>query len=207
MLDPDVADRLRAHSDGSLSAAIEAAAQASRHTSKVDIRERLAKVRLRHAQRTAADAEALPRGAGRRPYGEASRKRTCIMLYPGVAEQLREYGDGNLSAGIERAAMAAHSLAGRGAPAPAPAAQVQRPAPLLKNNHPSRSFKKHWTVDLSRHEARHTSGFLVRFKPRSPGEWSSVLVDAGTCTDNFEAATLMTQAKKVFDKARGRVSN
>jgi len=206
MIDPGVADRLRAHADGNLSAAIEAAAETTRHTPKAEVRERLAKVRLRHAQRAAVAAEADegPRGAGRRPYGETARKRTCVVLYPGVAEQLREYGDGNLSAGIERAALAARSMARR--PTPAPAAQVQRPAPLLKTNHPNRNFKKHWTVDLHRQEARHTSGFLVRFRPRSPGEWNSVLVDAGTCRESVEAATLMTQAKKVFDKARARSS-
>ena len=70
----------------------------------------------------------------------------------------------------------------------------------------NRNFKKHWTVYLSRHEAHHTSGFLVRFKRRSPSEWDSVLVEAGTCKDPREAATLMTQAKKVFDKARVRDS-
>lgn len=208
MIDPGVADRLRARADGNLSAAIEAAAEATRHTSKVEVRERLAKVRSRQARRAAAAAETDegPRSAGRRPYGESARKRTCVVLYPGVAEELREYGDGNLSAGIERAAMAARSLARRRMPAPGPAAQVRRPGHILKSSHPSRSFKKYWSVDLSRQEARHTSGFLVRFKPRSSGEWNSVLVDAGTCTDNFEAATLMTQAKKVFDKARARSS-
>jgi hypothetical protein len=196
MIDPAVADRLRAQTDGNLSAAIESAAEATHHISKIEVGERLEKVRERYARRAAAGV-AEPRGAGRPPYGEAARKRTCVMLYPGVAEQLREYGDGNLSAGIERAALAARSLARRAAP-------VERPVAPTKNNHPNRNFKKHWTVDLSRQEARHTCGFLVRFKPRSPGEWNSVLVDAGTCKDNFTAATLMAQAKKVFNKARER---
>src|ERR1700692_2316211 len=37
MLDPGVADQLRAHGDGNLSAAIESAAEAARHTSKEDV--------------------------------------------------------------------------------------------------------------------------------------------------------------------------
>lgn len=36
--------------------------------------------------------------------GEQQKKRYQVMLEPGVADRLRDYGDGNLSAGIAKAA-------------------------------------------------------------------------------------------------------
>lgn len=45
-----------------------------------------------------------PRGPGRPRLGVETRKRYQVVLEPRVAERLREYGEGNLSAGIARAA-------------------------------------------------------------------------------------------------------
>lgn len=43
-------------------------------------------------------------GPGRPLLGKQPRKRYQVVLEPRVAERLRKYGDGNLSAGIVRAA-------------------------------------------------------------------------------------------------------
>jgi len=96
---PDVAARLRAVGAGNLSAAIASAT---------------ALVRDREGSRAALPAP--PRGSypheggvgavGRPRLGPEARRRTCVKLLPAVASQLRAFGDGNLSVGIEKVSIA-----------------------------------------------------------------------------------------------------
>ncbi len=96
---PDVADRLRAYGAGNLSAAIASAT-----------------VLVRDRQGAHAVLPEPPRGsyphkggegvAGRKRLGPDARRRTCVKLLPAVADQLRIFGAGNLSAGIERVSLA-----------------------------------------------------------------------------------------------------
>lgn len=90
MLAPVVAEQLRAYGNGNLSAGIARAA---------------ATTAPRLEQPTKA-AGGVARPVGRPPLGEPNKKRVCVTLYADAAKQLRQLGDGNLSGGIERAAIA-----------------------------------------------------------------------------------------------------
>jgi hypothetical protein len=60
-------------------------------------------------------------------------------------------------------------------------------------NHPNRNWRRQWTVEIERHEARHVSGLVVRFRAVSDG-W---VVDdwQGKCID---PARRLSQAREVF---------
>jgi hypothetical protein len=53
---------------------------------------------------------ALTRGRGRPVVGERRRKRTNVMMYPDLHKLLLAFGAGNVSGGIERAAIAARAV-------------------------------------------------------------------------------------------------
>jgi hypothetical protein len=105
MLDPRVADKLRDHGGGNLSAGIQLAADEALKTVQDD-KEWLLAIRrpkptaVKHTVRRA-------RAVGRPTFGKKPRRRANVMLYPELREELRMLGEGNLSSGIERAAVLA----------------------------------------------------------------------------------------------------
>ena len=112
MLDPRVAEGLRAYGDDNLSigvalAAAKAAARAGMGGALPDVRTAMsgAPSKPRAKTKTKAAADASGRGVGRPVVGIAPRVRTNLHLYPAVVEQLRIFGDGVVAQGIERAAI------------------------------------------------------------------------------------------------------
>ena len=122
MLDPRVAEGLRAYGDDNLSigvalAAAKAAERAGMAGALPDVRPAMsgappkpkAKIKTKGKgkgkTKTKAAADASGRGVGRPVVGIAPRIRTNLHLYPAVVEQLRIFGDGVVAQGIERAAI------------------------------------------------------------------------------------------------------
>ena len=118
MLDPRVAEGLRAYGDDNLSigvalAAAKAAERAGMGGALPDVRPAMSgappkaktKTKGKGKTKTKAAADASGRGVGRPVVGIAPRIRTNLHLYPAVVEQLRIFGDGVVAQGIERAAI------------------------------------------------------------------------------------------------------
>jgi uncharacterized protein (DUF4415 family) len=120
MLDPRVAEGLRAYGDDNLSigvalAAAKAAERAGMGGALPDVRTAMSgapskpraktKTKGKGKTKTKAAADASGRGVGRPVVGIAPRIRTNLHLYPAVVEQLRIFGDGVVAQGIERAAI------------------------------------------------------------------------------------------------------
>jgi hypothetical protein len=118
MLDPRVAEGLRAYGDDNLSigvalAAAKAAERAGMRGALPDVRTAMsgvpskprAKTKGKGKTKIKAAADASGRGVGRPVVGIAPRVRTNLHLYPAVVEQLRIFGDGVVAQGIERAAI------------------------------------------------------------------------------------------------------
>ena len=114
MLDERVAEALRVYGDDNLSIGVALAAAKAAARVGIDALKPLPDVRTAMAG-TAAKAKAKVRGkakaktaakaAGRPVVGVAPRVRTNLHLYPELVEQLRVFGDGIVSQGIERAAI------------------------------------------------------------------------------------------------------
>jgi hypothetical protein len=109
MLDPRVADGLRAYGDDNLSAGVAlAAAEAAERVGPKERKRALPDVREAMAA-APPNPDHIAKGSGRslgRPLvGISPRVRTNLQLFPAVVEQLRIFGDGVVSQGIERAAI------------------------------------------------------------------------------------------------------
>jgi uncharacterized protein (DUF4415 family) len=106
MLDERIADALRTYGDDNLSAGVARAAAAAAErggtappTALPDVREAMA------GSGAQAKSSAKASGRGRPLAGVRPRVRTNLHLYPELVEQLRAFGDGVVSRGIERAAL------------------------------------------------------------------------------------------------------
>jgi hypothetical protein len=64
-----------------------------------------ATVKAKAKSKSKAKAKSAGGGAGRPVVGVTPRVRTHLYLYPELVEQLRVFGDGIVSQGIERAAI------------------------------------------------------------------------------------------------------
>src|ERR1700722_7191532 len=104
MLDPRIAEKLRDHGGGNLSAGIQLAADEA-FKSVED--EEAAVLAIRRPKPVVKHTTRRPRAVGRPTFGKKPRRRSNVMLYPQLRDELRVLGEGNLSSGIERAAVLA----------------------------------------------------------------------------------------------------
>jgi hypothetical protein len=105
MLDSRVAEGLRAYGDGNLSAGVALAAEKAAQLSAAKVSLALPDVRRVLAAPPKGRVKVAQRDAGRPVIGLAPRVRTNLQMYPELVEQLRLFGEGNVSRGIERAAV------------------------------------------------------------------------------------------------------
>jgi hypothetical protein len=110
MLDMRVAEALRAYGDGNLSAGVALAAAKARRVSGARRPRPLPEVRVGASSAPGASEDAENRGVGRPLFGSQPRKRANVQMYPALFEELRVFGDGNVSRGIERAAILARAV-------------------------------------------------------------------------------------------------
>ena len=110
MLDVHVAEALRGYGDGNLSAGVALAAAKARRASGAKRPRPLPEVRAGTSSAPGASEDAENRSVGRPLFGSQPRKRANVQMYPALFEELRVFGDGNVSRGIERAAILARAV-------------------------------------------------------------------------------------------------
>jgi hypothetical protein len=104
MLDLRVAEGLRAYGHGNMSVGVALAAEKAAKTSAAKASAALPDVR------PALSAPVTRRKSGRPFVGVVPRVRTNLQMYPELVEQLLGFGEGNVSRGIERAAVRARAV-------------------------------------------------------------------------------------------------
>jgi hypothetical protein len=110
MLDVRVAEALRAYGDGNLSVGVALVASKARRAGGAKRPRPLPEVRVCASAAPVTSDDAENRGVGRPLFGSQPRKRTNVQMYPALVEEMRIFGDGNVSRGIERAAIIARAV-------------------------------------------------------------------------------------------------
>jgi hypothetical protein len=112
MLDERVAEGLRAYGDDNLSVGVARAAAAAAERSGIaplkalpDVRDAMSGPGVHAKARTKVERRTKAGRRGRPVVGLDPRVRKNVHLYPELVEQLRVFGDGIVSLGIERAAL------------------------------------------------------------------------------------------------------
>jgi len=213
MLDPRVAEGLRAYGAGNLSGGVALAAQNAGE--RVGAKRALPDVRAAMAgeprtlePRTDGKSTRKPDGLGAgRPLGRplvgvAPRVRTTIQLYPAVVEQLRFFGDGVVAQGIERAAVLVRAV------------RLEPARPSSTTNHPNRNWKRRWQVDCDAGTAAHESGLNARFHRLASGDWRvnvdngpetiAALLASGEPKPQARVERLIWEAHELFRRALDR---
>ena len=104
MLDSRVAEGLRVYGDDNLSKGVELAAKNAFRADKAELAA-LPDVRVPLAEGRKPPGNRKTKKSGRPVAGLSHRVRTTIQMYPELVEELRTFGDGIVSRGIERAAL------------------------------------------------------------------------------------------------------